>query len=132
APLVRVVRTAARPQASAPFVGEHDFAAIVRERSRMPVRVVRIIHGIQSLGIYRVPYVKQNSIPRARARCQADRRVHGDVVALVSVRRLLRALLAWGAAVIQAVDRASARIDKYSRTRYNLRFLRRSHWNFDH
>src|SRR4030081_2307201 len=33
APLVRVVRTAARAQAPTPFIGKYDFASIIGERS---------------------------------------------------------------------------------------------------
>src|SRR5206468_11733943 len=46
APLVRVVWTASRSQAAAPLVGKHDFGAIVRERSGVPIGIVRIVDGI--------------------------------------------------------------------------------------
>ncbi len=82
--------------------------------------------------MYRVLDVEHNPIARARARCQPNRRVHGDVVALVRVRRLLRAFLAVSAAIIQAIHRARSRIDKQARAGHHLRVLRRSHGNFDH
>src|SRR6266852_6211179 len=82
--------------------------------------------------MYRVLDVKHNSVSGTRARCQPDCRVRGDVVALVGIGRLLRALLAMGTAAIQAVDRASAGIDKYAWTRNHLRVLRRSYWDLDH
>jgi hypothetical protein len=96
APLVRIVRTAARAQAAAPLVGEHDFGSIVRERRRVPVGVVRIVHRIHALRMHRVFDVEQDAVAGARARGQANRRVHGDVVALVGVRRLLRPFLPCG------------------------------------
>ena len=42
------------------------------------------------------------------------------------------ALLAMSAAVVQAVQRARPRIDKYPRAGHHLRVLRRSHRNLDH
>src|SRR6202035_5680751 len=102
-PLVWIVRTAARAKPTAPLVGEHDFAAIVRKRSRMPVGIVWIIDRIQAFRMYGIFDVEHDSVAGARPRRQSDRRVHRDVVALVCIRRLLRALFAVGAAVIQAV-----------------------------
>src|SRR5260370_18873393 len=102
APLVRVVRTATRSQAAAPLIGEYDFASVVRERSRVPVRIVRSVDRIHPLRLYGVLYVEQDAISCARARRQTNRRVHGDVVALIRVLRLLHALFAFGVAVIHA------------------------------
>src|SRR6267378_1959673 len=127
APLVRVVRTAPRPQATAPLVGEHDFSPII------PVRIVRIVHRIHTLGMDRVFDVEQNSISGARTRRQPNRRVHRDVVALVRVRRLLLlALLTMGATIVQAVHSAGPSIDKYPRAGHHFRVLRRSHRNLDY
>src|SRR5580698_3434183 len=54
----------------------------------MPVGVVRIVHGVQTLGMNRVFDVQQDSIAGTRARRQANRRVDSDVVALICIRRL--------------------------------------------
>ena len=85
APVVRIVRTATRAEAAAPLVGEDDFGAVVRERSGVPVGVVRIVDGVDALGMNRIFDVEQNSVAGARARGEADRRIDGDVVALIGV-----------------------------------------------
>jgi hypothetical protein len=64
-PDVRIGRAATRPAAAAPFVGEHDFLTVVGEGSRVPVRVVWVVHRIDSLRIHRVFDVQQHA-PAAR------------------------------------------------------------------
>src|SRR5258708_9596325 len=94
----------------------------------MPVGIVRIVYRIQALRMYRILDVENNSVPGARAVRQSDGRVHGDVMALVAVRRLI---LAMGAAVVQTVQCTRARIDKYARAGHYLRIPRRSDRNLD-
>src|SRR5262249_19951656 len=89
----------------------------------MPVGVVWIVHRIHTPGMYRVFDVEQNSIAGARTRCQPHRRKNRDVMALVRVFGLLRAGLAMSAAVIKAVYRAGASVDKKARVGYYFRVL---------
>jgi hypothetical protein len=70
APLVGIVGTATRAETTAPLVGEDDLAAIVGERSGMPVGIVGIVDGVDALGIDRVFDVEQNSVAGAGAGCQ--------------------------------------------------------------
>ena len=76
--------------------------------------------------------VEDDAVSGAGARCQANRRVHGDVMALVGVTRLLRAFFAVRAAIIQAVHCPGTRIDEDARIGHNLRILRRSQRNLDY
>src|SRR5439155_40780 len=115
APLVRIVWPAARAQSPAPLVGKHDFVPIVRERSRVPIGIVRVVHRIDALWMHRVLDVQHNSVSGARARCQPNCRVHGDVVALVCVLRFLCAFPAVSAPVIQAVHRTGLRMSEMSK-----------------
>ena len=73
APLVGIVRTTARAQSAAPLIREHDLLPIVRKRSRVPIRIVRIIYRVHALWIRRIFDVQKNSIARAGAGRQSDR-----------------------------------------------------------
>src|SRR5260221_5131726 len=97
----------------------------------MPVGVVWIIDGIYALWMDRILDVNQNAISRASAGCQANRRVHRDVVALVGVFRLV-ATFAVSATIAEAVERAGAPVDEETRAGDNFGVLRRSDGNFDH
>src|SRR5580698_5326788 len=115
APVVGIVRTATRAEAAAPLVGEDDFAAVVRERSGVPVGIVRVVYGVHALGMNWIFNVEQNAVAGARARCEADGCVDRDVMALIGVLRLLDRLgcvFAVGTAVVQAVERTGTRINK--------------------
>src|SRR5580765_7186675 len=92
-PDFRVVGTAPCTETSAPLVSEYDLFAVIRERGRVPVRVVRIVNGVHTLWIGRVLDVKQDAVARARTGGKADRRVRRDVVTLVGVRGLRRSVM---------------------------------------
>src|SRR5205814_6880775 len=87
--------------------------------------------GIETLRMHGVLDVENNSVSGARARGQANRGVHGDVVALVGFARLFGAFLAVRAAVGQAVDGARPRIHEHARAVDDFGVLRRSHRNLD-
>src|ERR1700678_765797 len=89
APVVRIVRTAARAEATTPLVGEDDFAAVVRERSGVPVGIVRVVDGVNAFRVNRVFDVEQNAVAGTRSGRETNRRIHGDVVALIGVLTLL-------------------------------------------
>ena len=76
--------------------------------------------------------IEHDSVARACARRESDRRIHRDVVALIGVGRLFRPLLAVRSAVAKAIRRAGARIDEYTRARNDFRILRRRHRHLDH
>src|SRR6266568_7111148 len=52
APFVGVVGAAARAQAAAPLIGKDDLVSAVGERSGVPVGIVGIIDGIETLGMH--------------------------------------------------------------------------------
>src|SRR5580704_14824006 len=134
APVVGIVRTATRAEAAAPLVGEDDFAAVVRERSGVPVGIVRVIYGVDALGMNWIFNVEQNPVAGARASGETDGRVHRDVVALIGVLGLfdrLGRVFAVGTAVVQAVERTGTRINKNARAGDDLRILRRGDRNLD-
>src|SRR5688572_22339825 len=110
APFVRIVGAATGIQTASPFISEYDLFPIVRKRGRVPICVVRIVHGVQTLGMRGISDVEQDSISGAGARGQPDRRVDGDIVTLVAVGRLLQAVFAVGASAAQAVECAGTGI----------------------
>src|SRR5690348_4917776 len=89
----------------------------------MPVRIIRIVDGINALGVHRILDVEQDSISGASACCQTDGRVHGDVMALVGVLGFFRAIFAMSAAVAEAVDSASASVHEDARMRDDFSVL---------
>ena len=62
APLVRIIRPAARVKSAAPFIGENHFCAIVRKRGRVPIRIVRIVYRVHSFWICRIFDVQKDSV----------------------------------------------------------------------
>src|ERR1700689_1822532 len=56
-PLVGVRRTAARLQPSTPLVGEDHLGSVIGERSRVPVGIVRVIHGVHTLWMDWIFYI---------------------------------------------------------------------------
>jgi hypothetical protein len=70
----------------------------------MPIRVVRIVNSIETFWIYRIFYVQQNSNARARTRRKPERRINGDIVALIG--RLRLSFIRVRATIVEAVDSA--------------------------
>ena len=91
----------------------------------MPVRVVRIVDGVDAFRIRRIFNIEQDSVARARAGGQAKLRVDRNVVALVGVRRLFRSSLPCVPPLLSALMTPRAGIHKESRTRDDLCILRR-------
>ena len=131
APLAAIGGAAPGAQAAAPLVAEQHLVAGVVERGRVPVREVRVGHVVDAAGPGRVANVEQDPVAGTGAGGEADRRVGGDVVALVGGGRLLRAA-AVIAAHVEAVDRARYRVGKDARGRDDLRVLRRRQRHLDH
>src|SRR5215211_4889657 len=73
APLVRIVRAAACAESAAPLIGEQDFLSVIRKRSRMPVRIIRIVHRIEAFWIRWVFDVDQDAVTGARAGSEPER-----------------------------------------------------------
>jgi len=111
APLVGIVRPAARAETATPFVGENDFAAVVGEGGRVPVGIVGVVDGVETLRMDGIFDVEKNSVAGAGAGGEADGGVDRDVVALIGVRGFLLSFVKT-AAIGQAVDRTGARVDK--------------------
>src|SRR5215472_6227905 len=97
----------------------------------MPVGIVGVVDGIETLGMHGVLYVEDDSVAGARARCQANRGVDSYVMALVGFLGFLRAFFAVCAGAQQAVDGAGARIHENARAVDDFGVLRRGHRNYD-
>ena len=122
APVHRIGRAAARLRASAPLIREQNLGARVVEIRGMPERVVRIADRGNAHRIHGIRNVQHDSVAGTCAGRKADRRIDGDVVALVGGRRFLRAF-AMVAALPQAVQRAGFLIGKNARAGDDLRLL---------
>ena len=85
APLRSVGRPAAGARAAAPLVGEDHLGAVVVERRRVPVRVVRVTHRIEPHRVHRIGDVEQDAVALAGAGGEAELGVGRDVVAGVGV-----------------------------------------------
>ena len=76
-----------RGASAAPLVGEQHLRAVVVERRRVPEREVGVGDGVDALRVRHVADVEQQAVAAARAAGEPDRRIHGDVVALVRAGR---------------------------------------------
>ena len=90
------------------------FDAVVVEGRRVPVGEVLVDHVIEAHRLHRIRDVEQDAVARAGAGSQAQLREDRDVVALIGLRRLLRARSVV-AALPEPRDRAARRIGKDAR-----------------
>ena len=83
APLGLVERAALGLPATAPLIREQNLGPVVVERRRVPVGEVGIGDRPDAARMRRVVHIEQQPVAAARPARQTDRRIHGDVVALV-------------------------------------------------
>src|SRR5262245_54198332 len=112
APLVRIVRAAAGSESATPLIGEHNFLPIIRKRSGVPVRVIRIVYSVEALWINWIFDVQQDSVTVACACCESKLRIDGNVVTLITGPRFCCVILAVTATTAETVQHAASRIHK--------------------
>ena len=89
----------------------------------MPEGVIRIAHSIDTDGMRRIVNIQKDSVPRARACGQPDRRIDRDVVTFIRAFRSLGAF-AVVAAFPQPIDRSALRVGEDARAGNDLCQLR--------
>ena len=129
-PNIRVICTATWAHAAAPFVGIDDLAAVIRERCRVPICIVRVVDRLDPFGIRGVFDIQQNAVTGACTGRKADLGICRDVMALVRFRRTPVAGVR--TAVVKCVDLARLGIAEHSRRRNDSSFLRSLDRNLDH
>src|SRR5688572_12768455 len=97
----------------------------------MPIREILVHDLIEADGIYRIGYIEQDAVPRARACGKPQLRKDGDVVALIGYPRSLRPCPVV-AALPQTGDGAAGRVGKDPWTIDDSSFFRCGERNLNH
>ena len=82
-PVQRIVRATTRPTAAAPFVGAHDFGAIIIEGGRVPIRKLLIHDGINPNRLVGIGNVEDHPIAGAGSSRELLLWENGNVVAVI-------------------------------------------------